>query len=502
MGMGASTSKTLATTFSLDGGASAQGAGAGADGSPRPGAKRGPLLGSVLVPGPEAGSWRLTMVAPLRLQVFDAHTAVLLPLEDASVTQALKEGAPFTAFAATEASAPGQAVHQADDKCYLAIGCQDGIIFVFYFVKGTVHGPLHTLSADAAQRSRPPDAQDEQEGDQSMTQSITVLRLHGDDLFSGSCGVCHCWDMGTSELRRDFPLPGNGQAPATPTSMVMVQASGTTHADDMHLWVGLDNGTIAVFNVQTGVLARTLQCAGAEAVTALASFTQGVFVLSAHRRVSVWSSSSFACLQKYPAELMTCGSDLCSMIAVKMRDPDLALIMLAGVDGSLCVRKVSLRADGKMHCVLLCYMDFISGDMEREGCPITALGYHPETDSVLVGDAGCNVNLVGKLREQIDNAVRIESDVAASMQRDSQGPAAAGGAAAQDGDDAALAGGAPEPGGRQDAPSPEDETIPSEARGAAPREPGASQGEQLDEAPEAGGEGAGASGFPVFSGSG
>ncbi|CAK0848812.1 unnamed protein product [Prorocentrum cordatum] len=99
------------------------------------------------------------------------------------------------------------------------------------------------------------------------------------------------------------------------------------------------------------------------------------------------------------------------------------------------------------------------------------------------------------------------------MQRDSQdriparaacqqGPAAAGGAAAQDGDDAALAGGAPEPGGRQDAPSPEDETIPSEARGAAPREPGASQGEQLDEAPEAGGEGAGASGFPVFSGSG
>lgn len=462
------------------------------------------------------------MVTPLKLQVFDAHTAAVLPLEDASVTQALKDGAPFTAFATTEASAPGRAVQQADDKCYLAIGCQDGTILVFYFVKGTVHGPLHTLRADSAQCSRPSDAQDEQQGDQSMTQSITVLRLQGDDLFSGSCGVCHCWDMGTSELRRDFPLPGSGQASATPTSMVVVQADGTTEADVMHLWVGLDNGTIAVFNVQTGVLARTLQCAGAEAVTALASFTQGVFVLSAHRRVSVWNSSSFACLQKYPAELMTCGSDLISMIAVQMRDPDLALIMLAGVDGSLCVRKVAFRADGKMHCVLLCYMDFISGDMEREGCPITALGYHPETDSVLVGDAGCNVNLVGKLREQIDNAVKIESDVAASMQRDSQervparvacqqdpSAGAAGAATSQDGagqdgdqhdhDEPRVRRpqqeGAPEalePGGPRAAvlggASPEDETIPAE-------------GEQPGEGSEAGG-GDGASGFPVFSGSG
>merc|ERR1719433_911441 len=141
---------------------------------------------------------------------------------------------------------------------------------------------------------------------------------------------------------------------------------------------------IAVFDVQSGVLTRSFACTGPEAVTSLAHFCEEgvVFALSAHRRVSVWDTGAYSCLQKYRADLMTCSGDLSAMVAVKYRALEMSLLVLAGVDGSLCVRRVSRRADGKLNCVLLCYMASVSGDV---GCPITSISYHAPTDSVLLG---------------------------------------------------------------------------------------------------------------------
>jgi len=86
------------------------------------------------------------------------------------------------------------------------------------------------------------------------------------------------------------------------------------------------------------------------------------------------------------------------MLAPGADGVEMALLLLAGVDGSLCVRRVSRRRDGKISCVLLCYLEGMSGSL---GCPITSIDYHVATDSVLLGDAGCIVSLVSPLRSHL-----------------------------------------------------------------------------------------------------
>merc|ERR1712232_1098873 len=108
--------------------------------------------------------------------------------------------------------------------------------------------------------------------------------------------------------------------------------------------------------------------------------------------------------QKYSAELIMCGSDLSTMTAVTTSSSQMKLLLLAGVDGSLCVRRVILRPDGKMNCVLLYYSESVTGDM---ACPITSVQYNAATDSVLVGDASCTVWLIEKITDQLSNAARL-----------------------------------------------------------------------------------------------
>lgn len=370
-------------------------------------AKRGPTLGSLLLPGPEAGSWRLTLVAPLRIQVFEGRTARPLPLEDTSATSAISEHAPFTAFCASEEPDPSSG-SEARQQPRLVVGCQDGTILVFALSKGMVSGPLHELKPQEGTGESPRAG----EGI-ALAMSITALHLTGrDELFAGSCSRCFFWNVMTGELQREFHLPGpqsGNSHPATPSSLVAVRQPYNGEEDPVeatHLWVGLDNGHIAVFDVQTGFLARSFKCIGPEAVTSLAYFaTDGViFALSAHRRVSVWEVGSYTCLQKYPADLMTCGSDLSAMVAIDYKAMVLNLLVLAGVDGSLCVRRVSRRGDGKLNCVLLFYLESVSGDL---GCPITSIGYHAATDSIILGDAGCTVALVMRLKEQLGHAATL-----------------------------------------------------------------------------------------------
>lgn len=218
---------------------------------------------------------------------------------------------------------------------------------------------------------------------------------------------------GLASLGVSFHLPGglspeqhSLDRPATPGALCTVQGD-RNDAEAVELWIGLDSGIIAVFDVQSGVLVRSFACAGPEAVVSLAVFGPNAFVfaLSAHRRVSVWDATKYDFLQKYPAELMTCGAELSAMVAVSVphplvdsEEPDMALVLLAGVDGSLCIRRVGRRHDGKMNCVLLCYLESVSAN---PGCPITSTNYDAETDSVLLGDAGCMVTVLSPLKDHL-----------------------------------------------------------------------------------------------------
>lgn len=177
-------------------------------------------------------------------------------------------------------------------------------------------------------------------------------------------------------------------------------------SQNMLLWVGLDTGSLAIFEASSGMLVRSFSCNGPEAVVCLSYShrTRAVFTLSAHKRVSIWDSTNYSCLQRYAADLMTCGTDLSSMASASLRELELELLLLAGVDGSLCVRRIRRREDMKVNCVLLWYMENASGDM---GCPLTSLSYHAGTDSVLLGTAACQVQLLAELRNQLGSTVEM-----------------------------------------------------------------------------------------------
>lgn len=390
-------------------------------------ANRGPTLASALVRSPEGTGWRLLLVTPLRVQAFDAQTAQPITLEESAVTSAMMGHAPFTACCLGEESSassdsaaagggpsnsasiePGNRATQ-----LLAIGRQDGVVIVFAIANGSLTGPLYELKVAGEQ----PRAGAEDGAEASLpalpgclAMSVTALLISGQDIFAGTSGRCHLWDSRSGELRREFHLPAGElcDSPVTPGALCVVRGL-RGDAEGTQLWIGLDNGNIAVFDVQSGVLVRSFSCAGTEAVVSLALFPANAFVfaLSAHRRVSVWDAASFAFLQKYPAELITCGADLSAMTAIDLpgtsgsTDPDIALLLLAGIDGSVCIRRVGRRHDGKINCVLLCYIEGVSGN---PGCPITAINYHAGTDSALLGDAGCMVSLLSPLREQLGNS--------------------------------------------------------------------------------------------------
>jgi len=345
-------------------------------------------------------------------------------------------------------------------------------VLVFELNMGLVTGLLHELrSVPAEAAGDTADGATASDGGIGRTAlSITVLRISGREaLFAGSSGRCAYWNLRTGQLQREFSLPGAGDHAAVPSTLAAVH-SGGREADaggKLCLWVGMDTGSLAVFDVDSGELVRSFSCAGPEALVSLAHFPADgvVFALSAHRRVSVWDASTYACIQKYPAELMTCGADLSAMISASVKDPDLNLLMLAGVDGSLCVRRVSRRTDGKLNCVLLSFFELVSA----EGAPITSLSYHEPTDTVVIGDAGCRVALLCKLKEQLGTSVQAQNEQRSAVRqastpqrRDADAVGHQGSSAAESSEIAASPSGS-QPPASPPAASPEQPSIAADA---------------------------------------
>ncbi|CAL1126459.1 unnamed protein product [Cladocopium goreaui] len=360
MGLANSTSKQFATSF----------------GEEETVGRRGPTLGSVLIDGVEAGSFRLVVVTPLKIQVYDAHTAKILDLQDL-VPASLRSHLPMTSFSVEAESSSSRR---------MAVGCQDGEVLIFSLESDTAK-PLRSFHVEEDLTS---------ESKHALAKSILALHLHQGYVFAGTCGRCMCWNLDDGELLHEFHLPSSDH-PVSASSLVTVAPES-----GLQLWTGLDVGSVAVFEVETGMLVRSLPCGGPEMVVALAfcEKTSVVFALSAHRRVTIWDTDLYACLQKYPAELMTCGADLSAMGAFDIPSINMSLLVLAGVDGSLCLRRITRREDRKLNCILLWYLG------AESGCPITALDFHRATETILLGDAGCRVQLQN-IKEQISEAQMI-----------------------------------------------------------------------------------------------
>jgi len=348
--------------------------------------RRGPTLGSMLMRAPQGEGHRLVMVAPLSLQLYDACASKSVEVGSRRVVTAVQNHIPFTTLAMSK-DAP-EDVGLSAPPC-LATGTQRGSVVVFSLQEGMVCGPEHELRTVT---NSDPD---------STAVSITALHIaFRQDLFVGSRGHCQLWDMKSGELRWEYCLPGGDDT--TPTSLYVLHSSETGAP---RLWVGLDDGQIAVYDVQHGILVRSFACTGKEAVINLASIQVDnlMFAVCGHRCLSAWDTETYAMIKKYHASMFTCGSDLSAMLATQAASPKLSLLILGGVDGSLCVRSIKRRTDGKVHCMLLYHLASVSA---TPGCPITSIDYHHTMDSLLVGDASCIITVVSDLQKKLGDALR------------------------------------------------------------------------------------------------
>eukprot|EP00913_Durusdinium_trenchii_P008551 g8030.t1 len=321
--------------------------------------RRGPTLGSVLIEGNEAGTYKLVVVTPLKIQVYDAHTAKLLELQ-AHFSQLFD---PFLAEKLSGVVEENGGRHDDKPSCT----CKSTISELELEVQRLQEQLDETLTLLASQ-----------EGRKNGSDCVVCMAQPRRYAFT-PCGhrcVCHLCAVGVSHTDRrcpicrtkvvrilrirsrapssqrlpfrwdlfSFHLPSSDQPVAASSLVVVPQDSG------LQLWTGLDVGSVAVFELETGMLVRSLPC-GEEMVVALAfcEKTSAVFALSAHKRVTIWDTDSFSCLQKYPAELMTCGADLSAMGAFDIPSISMSLLVLAGVDGSLCLRRITRREDRRGH---------------------------------------------------------------------------------------------------------------------------------------------------------
>ncbi|CAK9022695.1 unnamed protein product [Durusdinium trenchii] len=228
---------------------------------------------------------------------------------------------------------------------------EDGAVLIFSLEGGGVH-PRRQLQIEEEE-----DLSGKKPG--PLARSVLALHLHKDYLFAGTSSRCLCWNLADGDLRREFHLPSSDQPVAASSLVVVPQDSG------LQLWTGLDVGSVAVFELETG-WDLPGKNAGHDDCT---------------WRVTIWDTDSFSCLQKYPAELMTCGADLSAMGAFDIPSISMSLLVLAGVDGSLCLRRITRREDRKLNCILLWYLG------AETGCPATALDFHKASETILLGDA-------------------------------------------------------------------------------------------------------------------
>ncbi|CEM26331.1 unnamed protein product [Vitrella brassicaformis CCMP3155] len=203
------------------------------------------------------------------------------------------------------------------------------------------------------------------------------------------------------------------------------------------LWVGYGSGMVAVYQLKDFRLDTTISFAaeakggGGEAIDSEGGASPAtemesglpvnalcwcaplglLLALVGSRSVFVLSAETMSIVQRYSAGLMTCGSLLSS---IKVVDEPLggshaapaSILLLAGVDGSLVMRRLLRRgSDGKIQCVLIRQL---GAELPSESdIPITCLHVDSPLDALFCGDASAVCSIVRPFRVHLLSAGAI-----------------------------------------------------------------------------------------------
>jgi WD40 repeated domain len=164
---------------------------------------------------------------------------------------------------------------------------------------------------------------------------------------------------------------------------------------DNLVWCGRSDGKIFVMDLSVSPISvvkenlslSNLAIAGIKYVKA----ESVILVLHGCQDLSVWNITDFSVLHQYQANLVTCGSYLSCLEVVD------STLFLGSTDGSFCLRVLKKRVEEdqthKFQCILLRYWEARD---ELDSSPISSAAYDPDSQTILIGDAGCRVRSVKK----------------------------------------------------------------------------------------------------------
>ena len=175
---------------------------------------------------------------------------------------------------------------------------------------------------------------------------------------------------------------------STPAIILMIAGENTACTAiefvDADIWVGRSDGCISIiedFNAPK-VSPKSLTYPDMKTVAILKRLPLMMAAVSASSELSLWDLETRTLLQRYSAELVTCGAFITAMEICS----DSQLIFGCS-DGSCCLREI--RKTQKLQCVLLRFWD---PPDEVSASPITAV--YVDGDTIIVGDAGCRVRSI------------------------------------------------------------------------------------------------------------
>ena len=207
----------------------------------------------------------------------------------------------------------------------------------------------------------------------SATSPIASIATSSDHLACGySDGLIYLWKTITD---------------TSPTIMMIADEKTACSAiafADTDIWVGRSDGCISIIDNATcpTISPSPLTYPGMTAVTNLQRLSSLMAVVCVSSELSLWDLVTRTPLQRYQAELVTCGAMITSLTAVGESQ-----LLIGGSDGSVCLREI--RKTERLQCVLTSFWD---PPDELHACPVTAAC--ADGGGFITGDSGCRVRFI------------------------------------------------------------------------------------------------------------
>jgi WD40 repeat protein len=250
------------------------------------------------------------------------------------------------------------------------------------------------------------------------TQKGQVCRVHLDDLLVfKSRSFSHPSSGATTAIAADGDRFAAGFADGSIAFWASIEASPEIFrssvisvtclvfvASTNALWSGNADGNLTVFYLDPlGNFSKIPGVAKMPMTLRWHKTLNVVLVIDAAKELVVVAISDHSVLHRYDAALVTCGEALTCLEILGNEK----FLLLGAADGSFCVRTLSLsdKAPGKLRCHLLRVWEVA---IVAEAAPATCAAWDTESDTLLVGDAGCRVRSVADFEKKVSD-IHIQS---------------------------------------------------------------------------------------------